>query len=202
MLRPSGLRPSPAKPVPPNVFWLGVVSFFGDVASDMVVPLLPAFLVSLGGGAGAIGIIEGAAEATASVFKYLSGRWADRSRRLLPLALAGYGLSAAVRPILAVVFAPWQVLAIRCADRVGKGVRTSPRDKLLASSAPPERLAEAYSFHRGMDHLGAAVGPLAASGLLLLWPGRVRLVFALAAIPGALALLALFPVREVKRPGN
>ena len=168
----------------------------------MVVPLLPAFLVSLGGGAGAIGIIEGAAEATASVFKYLSGRWADRSRRLLPLALAGYGLSAAVRPILAVVFAPWQVLAIRCADRVGKGVRTSPRDKLLASSAPPERLAEAYSFHRGMDHLGAAVGPLAASGLLLLWPGRVRLVFALAAIPGALALLALFPVREVKRPGN
>ncbi|MFL5249508.1 MAG: MFS transporter, partial [Myxococcales bacterium] len=82
-----------------NVFWLGVVSFFGDVASDMVIPLLPAFVVSLGGGAEAIGVIEGAAEATASVFKYLSGRWADRFRRLLPLAASGYGLSAAVRPI-------------------------------------------------------------------------------------------------------
>ncbi|TMB39158.1 MAG: MFS transporter, partial [Deltaproteobacteria bacterium] len=89
-----------------NVFWLGVVSFFGDVASDMVVPLLPAFLVSLGGGASAIGAIEGAAEATASIFKYLSGRWADRSRSLLPLARAGYGLSAAVRPLLAFAFAP------------------------------------------------------------------------------------------------
>ena len=180
-----------------NVFWLGVVSFFGDVASDMVVPLLPAFLVSLGGGAAAIGAIEGAAEATASVFKYLSGRWADRSPRLLPLAFAGYGLSAAVRPILALAMVPWHVFAIRCADRVGKGVRTSPRDKLLASSAPAERLAEAYSFHRGMDHLGAAVGPLLAAGLLLLWPGRVRLVFALGAIPGALALLSLLPVREM-----
>ena len=116
-----------------NVFWLGVVSFFGDVASDMVVPLLPAFLVSLGGGAAAIGAIEGAAEATASIFKYLSGRWADRSRRLLPLARAGYGLSAAVRPLLAFAFAPWHVFVIRCADRVGKGVRTSPRDKLLAA---------------------------------------------------------------------
>ncbi|MFL5414524.1 MAG: MFS transporter [Myxococcales bacterium] len=180
-----------------NVFWLGVVSFFGDVASDMVIPLLPAFLVSLGGGAEAIGVIEGAAEATASVFKYLSGRWADRFRRLLPLAASGYGLSAVVRPILALASAPWQVFAIRCADRVGKGVRTSPRDKLLASSAPPERLAEAYSFHRGMDHLGGAVGPLVASGLLLLWPGRVRLVFAIAAIPGALALAALVPVRDL-----
>jgi len=185
-----------------NVFWLGVVSFFGDVASDMVVPLLPAFLVSLGGGAAAIGAIEGAAEATASIFKYLSGRWADRSRRLLPLARAGYGLSAAVRPLLAFAFAPWHVFVIRCADRVGKGVRTSPRDKLLAASAEPARLAEAYSFHRGMDHLGAAIGPILAAGLLLAWPGRVRLVFALAAIPGALALLALLPVREAKSKEN
>ena len=185
-----------------NVFWLGVVSFFGDVASDMVVPLLPAFLVSLGGGASAIGAIEGAAEATASIFKYLSGRWADRSRRLLPLARAGYGLSAAVRPLLAFAFAPWHVFVIRCADRVGKGVRTSPRDKLLAASAEPARLAEAYSFHRGMDHLGAAIGPILAAGLLLAWPGRVRLVFALAAIPGALALLALLPVREAKSKEN
>src|SRR6266849_6727852 len=179
-----------------NVFLLGVVSLFGDVSSEMVVPLLPAFLVALGGGAEALGIIEGAAEATASFFKYLSGRWADRARRLLPMAVAGYALAAAVRPLLALARSPWHVFAVRCVDRVGKGIRTSPRDKLLAASAEPERLAEAYSFHRGMDHLGAAVGPLIATALLLLWPGQLRLVFALAAIPGALAVALLFAVRE------
>src|SRR5256885_12187495 len=179
-----------------SVLLLGLVSLFGDVASEMVVPLVPAFLVALGGGAEALGIIEGAAEATASLFKYLSGRWADRVRRLLPMAVAGYGLAALVRPLLAVASAPWHVFAVRCVDRVGKGIRTSPRDKLLAASADPAHLAEAYSFHRGMDHLGAAIGPLVAAALLLLWPGRLRLVFALAAIPGALAVAALFAVRE------
>src|SRR5438445_475301 len=142
-----------------NVLLLGLVSLFGDISSEMVVPLLPAFLIALGGGAEALGIIEGVAEATASLFKYLSGR---------------------------------------CVDRVGKGIRTSPRDKLLAGSADPDHLAEAYSFHRGMDHLGAAIGPLLAAALLLLWPGRLRLVFALAAIPGALAVALLFAVREME----
>ncbi|HEX9575664.1 MAG TPA: MFS transporter [Myxococcales bacterium] len=183
-----------------NVFLLGLVSLFGDVSSEMVVPLLPAFLVALGGGAEALGLIEGAAEATASFFKYLSGRWADRVRRLLPMAVAGYALAAAVRPLLALARSPWHVFAVRCVDRVGKGIRTSPRDKLLAASAEPERLAEAYSFHRGMDHLGAAVGPLIATALLLLWPGQLRLVFALAAIPGALAVALLFAVREMPPP--
>jgi len=179
-----------------NVFLLGLVSLLGDVSSEMVVPLLPAFLVALGGGAEALGVVEGAAEATASLFKYLSGRWADRARRLLPMATFGYALAAAVRPLLALAQSPWHVLAVRCVDRVGKGIRTSPRDKLLAASAEPERLAEAYSFHRGMDHLGAAVGPLIATALLLLWPGQLRLVFALAALPGALAVALLFAVRE------
>ncbi len=183
-----------------NVFLLGLVSLFGDVSSEMVVPLLPAFLVALGGGAEALGLIEGAAEATASFFKYLSGRWADRVRRLLPMAAFGYALAAAVRPLLALARSPWHVFAVRCVDRVGKGIRTSPRDKLLAASAEPERLAEAYSFHRGMDHLGAAVGPLIATALLLLWPGQLRLVFALAAIPGALAVALLFAVREMPPP--
>jgi MFS family permease len=162
----------------------------------MVVPLLPAFLVALGGGAEALGAIEGAAEATASLFKYLSGRWSDRARRLLPLAVGGYAIAGVVRPLLALARVPWHVFAVRCADRVGKGIRTSPRDKLLAASADRERLAEAYSFHRGMDHLGAALGPLCAAALLFLWPGQVRRVFALAAIPGALAVGLLFAVRE------
>src|SRR5205823_2735292 len=142
------------------------------------------------------GVIEGAAEATAALLKYVSGRWADRVRRLLPLAVAGYALAAAARPFLAIARAPWQVLAIRNIDRVGKGVRTSPRDKLLAASTDVGRLAESFAFHRGMDHAGAALGPLAAAGLLLLWPGDLRRVFLLAAIPGALAVLALFAVRE------
>jgi MFS family permease len=179
-----------------NVVVLGVVSLLADVSGDMVMPLLPAFLVTLGAGAAYIGVIEGAAEGTAALLKYLSGRWADRVRRLMPLAAAGYVLAAAARPFLALAQAPWQVLAIRNVDRIGKGIRTSPRDKLLAVSTTGDRLAEAFSFHRGMDHAGAAIGPLIGAGLLLLWPGQLRRVFLVAAIPGALAVLALFAIRE------
>jgi MFS family permease len=179
-----------------NVFLLGLTSFLADIASDMVMPLLPAFIVALGGGAASIGTIEGAAEATASLFKFLSGRWADRARRLRPLAAMGYAIPAALRPLLALASSPWHVLALRCGDRVGKGLRTSPRDKLLAASAAPERLAEAFSFHRGMDHLGAALGPLGATAILAIWPGELRRVFLVASIPGALAVAALFLVRE------
>ena len=131
-----------------NVFLLGLTSFLADVASDMVMPLLPAFIATLGGGAASIGAIEGAAEATASLFKYLSGRWADRARRLRPLAVLGYAIPAALRPLLAVASSPWHVLALRCGDRIGKGLRTSPRDKLLAASAAPERLAEDHESAR------------------------------------------------------
>ncbi|HWT87128.1 MAG TPA: MFS transporter, partial [Myxococcales bacterium] len=178
-----------------NVVLLGVVSLLADVSSDMVMPLLPAFLLTLGADAAFIGVIEGVAEGTAALLKYLSGRWADRVRRLLPLAVAGYAIAVFARPFLAIARAPWQVLVIRSLDRVGKGIRTSPRDKLLAASVPRERLAEAFAFHRGMDHAGAAIGPLLAVGLLLLWPEDVRRVFLLAAIPGTLAVLALFAVR-------
>jgi len=118
----------------------------------------------------------------------------------LPLAVIGYALAGLARPFLAVARAPWQVLLVRNIDRVGKGVRTSPRDKLLAGSVEEGRLAEAFAFHRGMDNAGAAVGPLVAAGLLLLWPGDLRRVFLFAAIPGALAVLALFAVREEEAP--
>ena len=182
-----------------NVFLLGLVSLCADVASDMVVPLLPAFLVSLGAGASFLGIVEGLAEATAALFKWLSGRWADRVRRLLPMTAAGYGLAAMVRPLLAFAAAPWQELGVRCLDRVGKGVRSSPRDKLLAASAPEGKLAEAFAFHRALDHAGAALGPLAATALLLHWPGELRRVFLAAAIPGAAAALLLLLVRENNR---
>ncbi|MGE5048141.1 MAG: MFS transporter, partial [Deltaproteobacteria bacterium] len=117
-----------------NVVVLGVVSLLADVSGDMVMPILPAFLVSLGAGAAYIGVIEGAAEGTAALLKYVSGRWADRVKHLLPLAMIGYVLAGAARPFLAVAQKPWHVLAVRNLDRVGKGIRTSPRDKLLASS--------------------------------------------------------------------
>jgi MFS family permease len=175
------------------------VSLLADVSSDMVMPLLPAFLVTLGANAAFIGMIEGTAEGTAAAFKYVSGRWADRVRRLRPLAIAGYALAFCARPFLADARAPWEVLLIRNVDRAGKGIRTSPRDKLLAASAPRERLAEAFSFHRGMDHAGAFIGPLLAAGLLLIWPGQVRRVFLFAAVPGLIALLLLFAVREAPR---
>src|SRR2546421_7278306 len=182
--------------LPRNVVVFGIVSLLADVSSDMVMPLLPAFVVTLGAGAAYIGVIEGAAEGTAALLKYVSGRWADRVRRLLPLAVAGYALAALARPFLAVSQRPWQVLAVRNVDRIGKGIRTSPRDKLLAASTVRERLAEAFAFHRGMDHAGAALGPLVAAGLLVFWPGDLRRVFLLAAIPGGLAVVALFAVRE------
>src|SRR5256886_9293754 len=182
--------------LPRNVVVFGIVSLLADVSGDMVVPLLPAFVVTLGGGAAFIGVIEGAAEGTAAFLKYLSGRWADRARRLLPLAVVGYALAASVRPFLALAQAPWQVLAVRNVDRIGKGIRTSPRDKLLAASAPRQRLAEAFAFHRGMDHAGAAIGPLLAATLLVVWPEQIRRVFLIAAIPGALAVFALVGLRE------
>jgi MFS family permease len=185
--------------LPRNVVLFGIVSLLADVSSDMVMPLLPAFLVGLGADAAFIGIVEGTAEATAALLKYASGRWADRARRLLPLAVAGYALAALARPFLAFARAPWQVLALRSVDRVGKGIRTSPRDKLLAASTPRERLAEAFAFHRGMDHAGAALGPLVAAGLLLVWPDQIRRVFLLASIPGIAAVLMLLTVRESPR---
>jgi len=185
--------------LPRNVLLFGAVSLLADISSDMVMPLLPAFLVGLGANAAFIGVVEGTAEATAALLKYVSGRWADRVRRLLPLAIAGYALAALARPFLAFARAPWQVLAIRSIDRVGKGIRTSPRDKLLAASTPRERLAEAFAFHRGMDHAGAALGPLVAAGLLIVWPEQIRRVFLLASIPGIAAVLLLLTVRESPR---
>jgi MFS family permease len=179
-----------------NVVLLGVVSMLADVSGDMVMPLLPAFLVTLGADAAFIGAIEGTAEAASALLKYLSGRWADRVRRLRPLAMLGYSLAVFARPFFAFARAPWHVLLIRNVDRVGKGIRTSPRDKLLAASAPRERLAEAFAFHRGMDHAGAALGPLVAAALLAVWPDDLRRVFLVAAIPGTLAVFALFAVRE------
>jgi MFS family permease len=181
---------------------LGIVSFLTDVSSDMIVPLLPLFITSvLGAGPAAIGVIEGVAEATASFLKLASGAWSDRSARKKPLVLWGYGLASVVRPLIAFSTSWTHVLFIRFSDRIGKGIRTSPRDALIAGSVAEGERGRAYGFHRGMDNLGAALGPLIAFLLLSIWGLSYRSIFLLAAIPGIAAVLALyFFVKETDAP--
>lgn len=174
-----------------TVITLGLVSLFTDAASDMIWPLLPAFLATIGGSAADVGLIEGIAETTAALCKYWAGRQSDRFVRKKPLVVAGYGLSSLVRPLLALATSPLHALAVRFADRVGKGVRSAPRDALLASATPPRGRAAAFGFHRTMDNLGAVIGPLLASAVLWWRPHDLRMVFVLSAVPGALAVLAL-----------
>ncbi len=179
---------------------LGLVSLLTDTASEMMIPLLPVFLTGvLGAGPLALGWIEGAADAAASVLKLVSGRWADRMGRHRPLIAGGYLLSSSARPLIALAGAAWHVLALRLVDRVGKGLRTSPRDALIAASVPPADRGAAFGLHRSMDHAGAVIGPLIAAGLLAFWTENLRLVFALTAIPGAAAvLIILLGVREAQ----
>jgi MFS family permease len=186
--------------LPRAVFWLGLVSLATDAASEMIYPLMPLFLTTvLGAGAGFVGLIEGAAEATASLLKLYSGRLADRVRRRKPLTVLGYGISSTLRPLAGLATAPWMVLAVRVGDRVGKGLRSSPRDALLADATPASQLGRAFGFHRAMDNAGAVIGPIAA-WLLLFEHFSLRAVFLLAAIPGLLAMLALVAgVREPER---
>lgn len=177
---------------------LSAVSFLTDVAADMVVPYLPLFLtVTLGAAPWWVGLVEGVAEATAAVVKYVSGRVSDRMARKKPLVLLGYGVANLARPLLSLAVAPWQVLAVRFVDRVGKGIRTAPRDVLIARETPERHRAYAFGFHRGMDNLGAVFGPLAAMAVLAATHDDLRMVFAATLVPGMLSLaaVALF-VRE------
>lgn len=181
-----------------NVLAVGLVSLLTDASSEMILPFLPLFVASLpGGGALFVGIIEGVADTVSALLKLVSGRWADKLGRNRPFMLAGYGLSSIARPFIALAALPWHVLAVRSADRVGKGLRSSPRDALLAQSVPPENHGAAFGFHRAMDHAGAVIGPLMALALLTWFTSDLRVIFALAAIPGVLALAAIFwGVRE------
>ncbi|MBX6363403.1 MAG: MFS transporter [Gemmatimonadetes bacterium] len=186
-----------------NVLWLSLVSLLNDAASEMIYPLLPAFVVQLGAGPAFLGLIEGVAEATASLTKLAGGWISDRVGKRKALAVWGYAIAAFARPFVAVALAAWQVLIVRFADRVGKGVRTAPRDALLAESVAPARRGAAFGIHRAADHAGAVIGPLLATALVLLLPGRLRLVFALAALPGLLAVaLLVWRVRESATVGG
>ena len=184
-----------------NVLILGLVSFLTDVSSEMIYPLLPLFLTTvLGAGPAFLGVIEGVAESTSALLKLVSGIASDRARSRKGLVLSGYVISTIARPLVAAATSPAAVLAVRFADRVGKGIRTSPRDALIADSTNPALRGKAYGFHRAMDHAGAFVGPLVATLLLSWFVSDLRTLFWLAAIPGLLAVLLLaFRLREVER---
>jgi MFS family permease len=174
-----------ANALPTGVKLLGGASLLNDVASEMIFPLLPQFLIGmLGGNRFYLGIIEGLGESTSSLLKLFSGAWSDRLGRRR-FVIAGYTLAAVARPLIGLTVAPWQLLTARVADRVGKGIRTAPRDALIGELATPAIRGRAFGFHRAMDHLGAAIGPLLAAAFLWMWPDSLRTLFLMTAVPGA-----------------
>jgi MFS family permease len=189
-----------AIPLPRSVKLLGWVSLLTDAATEAVYPLLPVFITQvLGGPPIALGIVEGAADATSSVLKVFAGRWSDRLGARKPMVVAGYALSSLVRPFVAIATSWAHVFAIRVTDRVGKGLRSAPRDAMLASLAPPGERGRVFGYHWAMDHAGAAIGPLLATVFLYFSP-NYRLLFALTIIPGALAVMTLLRVPETAAP--
>lgn len=181
--------------LPAGVYVLGAASLLNDAASEMVVPLLPVFLTAtLGAAPVSVGIVEGAADAVAAVVKLLGGHLADRTGRHRPLVIAGYSLSNLVRPLIALSGSAGIVLGVRVVDRIGKGIRTSPRDAILGGLVAPADRVRAYSVHRSMDHAGAVVGAILAWLALQYFAGDLRTVIAISVIPGVIAvgMIALF----------
>lgn len=184
-----------------NVRLLGWASCLNDVASEMIYPLLPRFLtVVLGGSRWQLGLIEGITDAVASLLKLWSGRRSDRTGRR-DFVILGYALATVSRPLIGLAAAPWQVLPARFADRTGKGLRTAPRDALIADSTPRSERGRAFGFQRAMDHLGAAVGPALAAAFLWYRPDDLRTLFLLSVVPGLAVVLLLFAgLRETPAP--
>ena len=181
-----------------NVVILGVVSLFTDLSGQLVFPLLPLYITTvLGGGAMAVGLVEGAAEATASLLKVVSGYWSDKIRRRKPFVFFGYTLSAIMKPVLAFAGSWFAVLSIRIADRIGKGLRDAPRDAIIAESNDQATMGKAYGFNRALDGLGSVGGAVLAFILLPIL-GFVSL-FKLAIIPGLVAVAVIFFVKEPAR---
>ena len=187
--------------IPPAIWALGFVSLLMDVSSELIHSLLPVFMVvSLGASAFAVGLIEGAAEATALIIKVFSGVISDWWGRRKPLAVLGYGLGALSKPLFAMSTGLGLVIGARIMDRIGKGIRGAPRDALVADLAPPEVRGAAFGLRQALDTVGAFLGPLLAMGLMLVWANDFRTVFWFAVIPAFLAVaLLVFGVQEPER---
>jgi MFS family permease len=201
------------KRIPQAVIMLGIVSLFTDAASEMIYPLVPVYIAALGSGAILLGVIEGVAETTASMLKLISGIISDKIGKRKLLVLIGYSISSLIRPLTGIVTSAWQIILVRMFDRVGKGIRTAPRDALIASSVDESIRGKSYGFHRAMDNAGAVVGPvLAIITLLILFIGfglkdsllALRWTFILAIVPGILAVLTivLFIKESAPKSGN
>ena len=185
--------------IPPAVVGLSFVSLWNDVASEMVYPLLPNFIVrTLGGGPAILGVLDGAAELTGAALKWISGRLADRTELRGPLILVGYATAVFVRPLSAIASAATQVVGFRVIDRIGKGLRTAPRDAMIADATSAHMRGRAFGFHRALDHLGAVVGSVVAWALLARGMG-VRQVIGWSVVPGILALITLTVVLRITR---
>ncbi len=181
------------KKIPRGILILGLVSFFTDLSTEMIYPLLPVFLSAvLGAGALALGLVEGIAESSAAFCKVVSGYWTDWTNRRKPFIFAGYGISGLAKPLIACA-AGWPfVLLMRFLDRMGKGIRTSPRDALLADITESGQRGGAFGLHRAMDHAGAVAGPLVAAALLGFAALSLRHIFFLAIIPSVLVMAIIF----------
>jgi MFS family permease len=201
------------KKIPHVVIMLGIVSLFTDAASEMIYPLVPVYVAALGSGAILLGLIEGVAETTASMLKLVSGIISDKIGKRKMLVLIGYSISSFIRPITGLVTSGWEIIIVRMFDRVGKGIRTAPRDALIASSVDESIRGKSYGFERAMDNTGAVAGPiLAIIALLVLFIGfgmkdsllALRWTFILAIIPGILAVLTiiLFVKESVPESGT
>ncbi len=189
--------------LPRTVLLLGLVSFFNDMASEIVIPLVPILLATvLHAGPVALGVIEGVAEAVASLLKLWSGRHSDKlGGRRKGLAVAGYGLSNLARPLLGLAGSWLTVLLLRSIDRIGKGIRSAPRDALVADATPPHLIGFAYGYHRALDNGGAVLGSLVAAAALAWTSLSLPQAILWSALPGAVAvLLALFGIKDTARP--
>lgn len=182
--------------LPRSVWLLGFISLMNDASSEMIYPLLPLFISGvLGAGPRVLGLIEGLAEATSSLLKLVSGVWSDRMKRAKPFVVAGYGVGGLARALIAAATGWWFVLLCRLADRIGKGLRSSPRDAMLGRSVDATQRGLAFGFHRAMDNAGAVLGPLVAAALLGMGM-ELRTVFWCAAIPAVVVFIATLQLRE------
>ncbi|MBE0648841.1 MAG: MFS transporter [Bacteroidales bacterium] len=182
-----------------TVLLISFVSFFNDIASEMLYPVMPVYLRSIGFSILLIGILEGLAEATAGLSKGYFGNLSDLKRKRLPFIQAGYTLSAISKPLMALFVYPLWIFFARTLDRLGKGVRTGSRDAILSDETTKEHKGKVFGFHRGMDTLGAAVGPALALVYLYFFPEQYRWLFFLAFVPGVVAILITFFMKEKKR---
>jgi MFS family permease len=186
-----------------NIFFTGLTSFLTDTSVKMVYSVMPMFLMSIGASKTSLSLIEGVAESTASVVKALSGFWSDKIGKNKPFMVIGYGLSALIIPLYTFVVTPMQVLYLRFIERFGKGIRTAPRDSLIAGSVKKGETGKSFGLQKAMDNSGAIAGPFMAFVLLSILPGNYRLIFGLAGIPAILAIFVIiFGIREAGRSSH